>query len=542
MEAALRKAELGVAALLTSVVVYLHILASTSAGGLWRDEANTVGLATLPKLGDVARNLQYDSFPILWLVVVREYATVVGSMNDPAFRVLGSVVGIGVVAALWFIAREVGHSLPLVSLPLLAMSPSLILWGDSMRAYGFGILLILITGGLLWRFVEQPTRRRFIAALLVSVASVHTLFYNSVLLLAFGAGAVAVCVMNRAWRTGLLVVVIGGVAAASMLPYVSQIRDASSWNALVREPDYSFAWFWLKLEETVRPAGPWALTLWFFLFILAVVTGVGAVRYHGKLGLSRKQREVALFSVVTLIVGVPAIMIFLNTLSYYTQPWYYLTLLAMAGVCIDAVLGALMQDRSARIFRLIGASLLAVATLFPAARAARVRHTNVDLISDRLNTVAEPGDIVLVAPWYNGVSFSRYYRGSARWETVPGIGFHRFHRYDLIKLEMMRPDQFEAVRTLVDNASNALRAGHRVFVVASIESLPSGQPPRVLAPAPSPGRPWPSAQQYSVQWASMVGYHLQQHATTVVRLSVGSRGEVSGYENLALVVAKGWRP
>ena len=145
MSTVLRRVEAAAAALLTLAAIWIHFVAARSLGGLWRDEANTVGLATMPTIGEVASNLQYDSFPILWLAVIREFSLLAGPLNDPAFRALGFVVGVGVLAMLWLNARILGHSFPLFSLALLGFSPSLIIWGDSMRAYGFGILLILLT-------------------------------------------------------------------------------------------------------------------------------------------------------------------------------------------------------------------------------------------------------------------------------------------------------------------------------------------------------------------------------------------------------------
>src|SRR5688572_5733327 len=139
-------------------------------------------------------------------------------MNDAAFRVLGFCVGMTIVGVLWLHARTFRHSFPLLSLALLAMSPSLIVWGDSMRAYGFGIVLILLTGLLLWRFVERPQGGRYAAAAIAAIASVHTLYYNSVLLLAFCGGAVAVCALKRAWKTAALVVLVGALAAVSIVP------------------------------------------------------------------------------------------------------------------------------------------------------------------------------------------------------------------------------------------------------------------------------------------------------------------------------------
>jgi hypothetical protein len=541
MASMLRKVEAGVAVLLTLAVIWLHFIAATSEGALWRDEANTVGLATLPTLGDVWRNLQYDSFPILWVVIVREFAAVVGPTNDPAFRALGFCVGAAVVASLWFNAQTFRHSFPLLSLALLGMSPSLILWGDSIRAYGFGIFLILITGPLLWRFVEQPSAPRFVAASAGAIASVHTLFYNSVLLLAFCAGAVAVCAQKRALKSAALVLLIGALPAISLAPYAVMIRNAGSWNALVRMPDYSVYWFYLKLDETLRPAGSWAITVWFQLFVLAVVIGLIALVRHRRVGLSPPKREAVLFSVVTLVVGVPALFFFLDVLSYYTQPWYYLALLALVAVCIDSLFGALIDVPTARIVRIAIVLLIAGATFFPAVRAVRTRLTNVDLVASRLRQIAQPDDFVLVYPWYNGVSFDRYYGGPAPWVTIPPIAYHRFHRYDLLKQRMMAGDQTAPIRPATDKAGEALRMGHRVFVVGGLEFPPAGERPKVLPAAPLPGDQWPEPA-YNSQWSSMVGYFLQLHAATLEVVQVRTQGRVSRYENLPLLAARGWRP
>jgi hypothetical protein len=569
MASPLRRAEAGVAALLTLAAIWLHFVAVTSFGALWRDEANTVGLATLPTLRDVANNLQYDSFPMLWLLLIREFSSVVGIMNDPAFRALGFLVGVGVIGMLWLNARTLGHTFPFFSVVLLGLSPSVIVWGDSMRAYGMGIFLILLTAALLWRLVEQPSAGRFWVAALAALASVQTLFYNSVLLLAFSAGALAVCAVKRTWKTAGLIVLIGVVSALSDIPYVLEIRAASSWNALVRMPDYTLAWFWGKLEGTIQPVGPWALGLWFVLLILALVGAfaaiwprrqravlrpprgqrkptrrqrqAAAIRPPAETTLSPQRRQAALFAVATLIVGVPGLIFFLNQLSYYTQPWYYLSLLALVAVCIDTIFGALIHDRSARVARLVVVSVVAAASILPALRAVRMRLTNVDLVAEQLQRSSDSSDVVVVTPWYHGVAFSRYYRGRAEWMTVPPLGFYRFHRYDLFKRRMMATDQTEPAREVIEKAGVALREGRRVFIVGWFEFPPPAQPTPLLPPAPLPDLTWPS-DRYAIQWSHLVAYFLQKHASTVTVLPVEVPRRVNPFENLSLIVASGWRP
>jgi hypothetical protein len=368
---------------------------------------------------------------------------------------------------------------------------------------------------------------------------VHVLFYNAVLLFAFCAGAVAVCAMNRAWNRAALVGLLGALAAISMLPYLDTIRAASGWNMLVQIPDYTLTLFWMKLGETLQPAGLVAVIVWIEMFALAVIGGARTALSPSWLNLTTVQRKVALFSAVSLAMGVPAVFLFLHHLSYVTRPWYYLALLAVAGVCIDALFGALIHTPAARITRLTVVLLLAGATFPSAMQALRVRLTNVDLVASHLRRIAKPRDFVVVADWHNGVSFQRYYRGPATWVTIPPIAFHSFHRYDLFKEEMMAADQTEPVAVVVDEASKALRRGNRVFAV--VGPWYTSQRPTVLPPAPLPRDPWPVGD-YNQQWASMVGFFLHQHALKISMVSVRPRGPVSRYETVFLFAAEGWRP
>jgi hypothetical protein len=305
--------------------------------------------------------------------------------------------------------------------------------------------------------------------------------------------------------------------------------------------DYDLAWFREKLDETLRPAGPWVLYAWVGLFALAVPTAVRAVRSPDDLGISQRNRHVALFSLVTLVVGVLGVFLFLKRLSYLTQPWYYLTLLSLAGVCIDAVFGAVINTPLLRIARLVVVLVLAGSTFPSALTAVRQRMTNMDLVASRLSEIAQPGDLVLVNHWHFGISFDRYFNGPAEWMTVPPIGFHRFHRYDLLKQQMMLSDQTLPVRQVIERSVEALQKGHRVFIVGRLD-VPSGvqqvEPPAAPLPAHDP---WPT-NDYLTRWSLIVGLFLKQHSTTLEPLRVEVPIRVNRYENAELYVASGWGP
>lgn len=499
-----------------------------------------MGLSTLPAFGDVWSNLESDSFPILWLVIIRQFSALFGPMNDSAFRVFGFVIGVGVIAALWLNARGFRHSLPFVSLVLLAANPAMIRWGDTVRAYGFGILLILVTCALVWKFLERPSAMRFAASALAATASVHVLFYNAVMLFALCAGGVAVCAHRRAWKHAVAIVSIGAIAAVSLLPYLPSISRAGSWRAVVRMPDYTFAWFWSKLDEALRPAGSWTLGVWLVLLALSVIGGLLAVASAKKTRLPAPRHDVVVFCLVSLLVGIPANYFFLETLSYYTSPWYYLSVLALAAVCMDGIVGALVQTRRARIARIAVALVLVTATIIPTRRAVRTRLTTVDLVAARLEAVAKPGDLVLVSPWHYGVSFSRYYHGAAAWMTVPALASHRFVRYDLVVDNMRLPDQTAPVRPVIERLEQALASGNRVFVVGVLLFPSAERQLRALPPAQT-AKSLPEGA-YTDQWLLMVGDAIQRHALRIVPVPIEANRVVSHYENLSIQVAEGWRP
>ena len=48
----------------------LLVLTAMNAGPLWRDETNTFNLAHMPSLRDIWHNMQFDSFPLLWPLLV----------------------------------------------------------------------------------------------------------------------------------------------------------------------------------------------------------------------------------------------------------------------------------------------------------------------------------------------------------------------------------------------------------------------------------------------------------------------------------------
>jgi hypothetical protein len=295
----------------------------------------------------------------------------------------------------------------------------------------------------------------------------------------------------------------------------------------------------MNIMETLSPAGVWAAPVWFCAFIVALWAGARESRPRNRLGLSRVDRELVIFGCVALVVSAVAHFLFLKTLSYLTQPWYYLTLLTTTAVCLEMIYGAIVRVPVARFARVSACAVVAIATLPLSYKALHQRMTNADLIATRLNTLTVPGDLVIVTPWYAGVSFARYYRGSAELMTLPDIGFSTFHRYDLLVPFMLVRDQETPARPSLEAAERALRSGNTVYVVGGLLTANSAQV-EMLPPARLPEQGW-MASQYQDLWTSMLILHVRPHARQISGLETESAVPIGYYENLGVGVAKGWR-
>ena len=63
----------------------------------------------------------------------------------------------------------------------------------------------------------------------------------------------------------------------------------------------------------------------------------------------------------------------------------------------------------------------------PAWAEAHTRRSNLDVVAAFLSHNASAGDLILVQDVWEGITFNRYYRGRARWLSVPPIDSHEVH-------------------------------------------------------------------------------------------------------------------
>lgn len=524
----LQRAEWATALLITLFAVALHASRLVHAGPLWRDEAGAFHLATAPSLAQVIA--RHESFPPPFFLIVRVWVALTGG-SDASVRLFGLLVGLGLLALLWWTSRRTARTVPLVGLGLVALNPTVLIFGDSLRGYGLGTVAILAAFAAFARLAARPDRRAVIGAGVAAVASVQLLFHNAALLLALGIAAAGVGIVRRRPRVLAAVVGVGAVAALSLLPWAGPVLATRSWSVLLTVPVGPGEIFGEMARAASAPVDAlrW---VWLALLALGIFGSITPVPNPEE----TKREDARLFALLSLPAVALAQWGFLEAVGYEPRSWYFLPLLALGAAALDVLLASSPLLRTARL----GIAVLAVLTLaLPAAGLARVRMSNVDRVAERIAAEAAPGDLVVVAPWYHGISYLRY-GGRTRWMTLPQLEDHSIHRYDLVKARMAQPDPLGDVLAAVERT---LRSGNRVWVAGELTVPPPGTAIAVLPPAPGAPTGWRELP-YLESWSAQLGALLRDRATAGGRVRVPaapSDGPVSGYERMGLLVFSGWR-
>ena len=513
----------------TGVAIYLHILFCLNAGALWRDEVSSLEVATMGTFAELWANLSFDSFPALYFVILRFFAGVPASVSDGSLRAFGAAIGLLILVVVWLNARWLRLGLPLITLALIGFNPMVIRYGDSIRAYGLGILLALLTIGALWRLLESFTKRRALVTLVIAVLSVQTLYYNAVLLFALCLAAATVTLRRRHFMQTLSVFAIGAVAAASVLPYVPTIRRVRSCSFLWKE-EFTLFGVWAKASETIGSPLPFGGWLWLFLLTTAVIVGLAAVLRKPEKAQEIGSDDRLLFALVALLFGTVCYTGFLRVLSYATQPWYYVVFVAFAATCIEMIFSSVGREKKTLLGRAACALLLMSASFVPALRYLEARQTNIDFIAARLARTATPEDLIAINPFIYGISFQRYYHGVAPYMTLPPMKDLRTHRVDLAKRQMMST---QPIAPVLRRMAEVLHAGHTVWLIGGLHYVPPGRRPLSVSPG--------SDGDYYTAWSEQASYLVQTHSKTLSPLPVLCDQPVVRYEDVPLTAIRGWR-
>jgi len=516
------------AALVTLAATYLHALYFLNAGGLWRDEVDLVNLSLLPSFSQVWRDLPHDSCPILMHLAVRAWSAAGLGNTDLGLRILGLLIGLFLLLAFWFAGWTMRNGAPLLAVTLAGLNVTMVRAGDSLRAYGLGSALGVLTLAVVWRLTRRPSLAAFSCAVAIAVLSVQSLYQNAFFVFAACCGGFVLCAAERWWRDTLPIFAVGAAAAVSLLPYIPLLIRAQDWY-VIWKLGFHFSGAWKQFSVATGSPLTVFTWVWVALWIGAVATAV-CVLFRRREGLPDRVRSLILFAGTSLVLGTAGYAFFLKLAALPTQPWHYVPLMAFSVVCLDAMFFALW--RWAGPAAIILAAVTISTTFLFELPALRCRQTNVDLIAARLSTEVASNDYVIVYPWYCGVTFQRYYKAAAPWTTLPPLEDYTLERYDLVKAKMQTKDPIAPV---MDRITSTVQSGNRVWLVGDVpfEQKPL---PEILAAQHNLGR-W-SDEDYSFYWGVQVTQFLVAHGWRSSLVMAPSTNCVNPDENLPVVMTE----
>ena len=143
------------------------------------------------------------------------------------------------------------------------------------------------------------------------------------------------------------------------------------------------------------------------------------------------------------------------------------------------------------------------------------RLTSVDLMASELKATVGPDDLVVVAPWYPGITFGRYYKGPAPWINLPNVDFMDHHlAYKEQKTNWMPLPSPLAIQDELEQIEKVLRSGGKIWWIGPLMLLRPGESPLMLSGAPDPQYGW-SETAYMKSWQQVTIAHMQSLGVTV---------------------------
>jgi hypothetical protein len=321
----------------------------------------------------------------------------------------------------------------------------------------------------------------------------------------------------------------------SFLPYLNAYTSGSPWSIVAESPLTFRSLSKQLILATGDPRSAFA-PCWAIAFL--VLLSAATLRlYHLRRGRPTPEWEVLLYLMLVPVIATVGYYLFLHLLNYLARPWYFLALLSILAVSLDGLAARLLSFKWIRLSRLLFA--LAALAILPFYVWPKIieRQSNIDVVAKRVTELAKPVDLIVVAPWQYGISFNRYYKGAARWITLPKIADLRFHRYDLFREKMVSPHPIDDV---LEEVQRGLAAGNRVWFVGGLTQLQENDVPRFLSPAPDPTSGWDN-RAYNRSWLEQLSAFVRAHGERGQTVPLPSTSPVNELENVPLMVVDGWQ-
>lgn len=534
---ALTQGEFAIAIVMSLLLIVLHVRVLVHAGPLWRDEVSSFYVATAPNLQAFRDSLVLDPFPILFVTVLRVWITLGFGSSDFGLRLLAFLIGTSLIGAIWLCCRMIDKErwAPLWPLALFGLTPVTLIEGDSLRAYGLGLIGIVMSFGLVWRLAFRPWRLgTAVAAAICALLAVQSLYLNSLILFAICLAGIIASFRRKQFVPLAGIFFVGLIAALSLLPYAGIMRDAHEQLALQREfQTVSNGMSSLISAGALRGTAAKLVCILLFSIGLSVVSLPSLRRplFDRIKGTS----DSLVFAMIVVMAGAITTFGFLWSSGVHS-PRYRLPFTAAATLSMQVVYVTLRKNIGLTVANLVGSGLTAAAFIPSSYHLSELRRTNCDLAAAVVANSAAQDDLVIVTRFTHAPTFQRYYRGTAPWTSVPAVADHLQHRAYLARSVKLNPD---TIRDILLSIESELKAGHKVFLVGRFPLSEIGRPVSITS-TPESGSSWRLGI-YLNMWRSQIVNLLGQHAVQVLKIALNESPPIDPQEKEDVFLFSGWK-
>jgi hypothetical protein len=534
---ALARCEFAIAIVMSLLLIVLHVRVLVHAGPLWRDEVSSFYVATAPNLQAFRDSLVLDPFPILFVTVLRVWIALGFGSSDFGLRLLAFLIGTSLIGAIWLCCRLIDKErwAPLWPLALFGLTPVTLIEGDSLRAYGLGLIGIVMSFGLVWRLAFRPWRLgTAVAAAICALLAVQSLYLNSLILFAICLAGIIASFRRKQFVPLAGIFFVGLIAALSLLPYAGIMRDAHEQLALQREfQTVSNGMSSLISAGALRGTAAKLVCILLFSIGLSVVSLPSLRRplFDRIKGTS----DSLVFAMIVVMAGAITTFGFLWSSGVHS-PRYRLPFTAAATLSMQVVYVTLRKNIGLTVANLVGSGLTAAAFIPSSYHLSELRRTNCDLAAAVVANSAAQDDLVIVTRFTHAPTFQRYYRGTAPWTSVPAVADHLQHRAYLARSVKLNPD---TIRDILLSIESELKAGHKVFLVGRFPLSEIGRPVSITS-TPESGSSWRLGI-YLNMWRSQIVNLLGQHAVQVLKIALNESPPIDPQEKEDVFLFSGWK-
>ena len=187
--------------------------------------------------------------------------------------------------------------------------------------------------------------------------------------------------------------------------------------------------------------------------------------------------------------------------------------MGLLALSIDGLLYVMTSvNTNWRLGRLVVFLLVLSLGLTNVWQAVMTRQTNVDLIAEEIEGRISKRDLIIVNPWFLGITFLRYH-SKGDWETLPRLNDHRITQYEEIKKIMTKVDPI--VKDL-NRMALVLKGGGDIWWVGNLPPYVPGLTSDPLPPAPLPETGWREGP-YHEDWSKQARDMFHQHGCRITK-------------------------